>query len=604
MTKYDAVVLGGGFYGVKVALALHNLGLSVAIVEPHELLSQATTVNQARVHSGLHYPRFFQTALSAAKHYRRFIMDHASVIVPNRRHLYAIAKDSKTTPEEFEYVAGEIGAPIERVCTPKFFARNMVDQVYAVQEVSFDINKIRVMLREQLRMAGIRHYGGWGKIYDVTDTNVIVDVDIDGDVVSLDADYVFNCTYAQLDRIVNLRTQLKKEWTEVAICSAPIVLEDTDVTIMDGLYWSLMRYPPTGDHALTHVKHTPHFEWFGNGPAPYPAIMHVRKSNFEKMQADAARFIPDMQYAEYKRSLWTTRVVLAQNEEDDGRPILWEYAQESPRIISLLGSKFNSVYDAIDEINRGEWNRASAKTGVMRVGRRALVGNTGFVGSSLVAPGRFTDYSNSTTPLVPGHYDQIICTALKGTKWWANLHFEQDMEMLNRLRSMLEKVTTDEFILISTIDAHPRTAYSNYGYNRELFERWVKTQFPKVRIIRLPALFGKGLKKNILFDLLQWKKMGDRVPSLNPDSTYQWYPLARLWDDIQFYRDEDRTEVNVVTPPISVQWLLDELFPWASYLSGPKVTYDVQNTEGYVMFEEDVKAALRAFVEDECRSQS
>jgi hypothetical protein len=604
---YDAVVIGGGFYGVKIALALHNIGLNVVIVEPNGLLTGATTVNQARVHHGYHYPRFFATAASAAKHYRRFITDYAGVIVPNKQHLYAIAQGSKTTPEEFEGVCAEIGAPLAPISTPYFFNKWLVEKVYRVQEVSFDINKITAMLDTQLSAAGIPVIQARGEILGVQNEQIdLVLHHMSMETSYLQASYVFNCTYANLDTVVDLRTRLKKEWTEVAICSVPPILHDTDITIMDGLFWSLMKYPPSGEHALTHVKYTPHVEWFSGFPAPiYPRY----DSWFSKMQEDACRFVPLMEKANYIRSLWTTRVVLAQNEENDGRPILWEYAKESPRIISVLGSKFNSIYDAIAEIERGEWMRPAAKTGVMRIGRRALVGYTGFVGANLVSPGRFTDYSNTKQPLPPGHYEQIVCTALKGTKWWANVHPEEDYAMLGRLKEMLRHCTTDEFILISTIDALPyEVVQTSYGKHRRWFEEWVKKTYLNVRIIRLPALFGPGLKKNVLFDLLHAED--GRPLEINPASTYQWYNVEHLWNDIQMVRKYNVSDYNLVTPPIPMSWLLDNFFPNVPVTPGSLVTYDIGPYMGLsdeeVVLAYAVKDELEAFIRKEqaCLSQS
>ena len=40
-----------------------------------------------------------------------------------------------------------------------------------------------------------------------------------------------------------------------------------------------------------------------------------------------------------------------------------------------------------------------------------------------------------------------------------------------------------------------------YGRNRLQLERWVREDYPNALIVRLPALYGIGLKKNFLFDL-------------------------------------------------------------------------------------------------------
>lgn len=55
---YDAVIIGGGFFGCCLALYLRSVYDRILIIEEQpELLTRASRVNQARVHSGFHYPR-------------------------------------------------------------------------------------------------------------------------------------------------------------------------------------------------------------------------------------------------------------------------------------------------------------------------------------------------------------------------------------------------------------------------------------------------------------------------------------------------------------------------------------------------------------------
>ena len=49
----------------------------------------------------------------------------------------------------------------------------------------------------------------------------------------------------------------------------------------------------------------------------------------------------------------------------------------------------------------------------------------------------------------------------------------------------------------------------DYGRNRYYVEKFVNSHFANCTIIRLPSLFGKGLKKNFIYDLLHCPKIWD-----------------------------------------------------------------------------------------------
>jgi len=346
--RYDAVVLGAGLYGCKVALELRALGVNVVIIDPNPIMSQATTVNQNRIHQGYHYPRSAETARTASKNYMRFLIDHAQAVTGNARHLYCLAVGSKVGPEKYEQVLTEVDAPFKRVETPAYFTPGMIEQAYETHEKSFHIGRLRGLLNYQLKMARIDVVRATGSIYGVTSSHVLVAIPN----ALIAANYVFNCTYAALDTIVPIRTKLVKEHVEVPLFRIPSELGAEDLTIMDGPYFSIMDYPSEpGVSAVTHVHLGRHQIW--NPPDPEPEW--DRKSRYEDILEDIAQYIPKMKDARYLSSMLTTRVLLAETADDDGRPVLVEYAEASPRIISILGSKFNSVYEVIDFLRRGEW---------------------------------------------------------------------------------------------------------------------------------------------------------------------------------------------------------------------------------------------------------
>ena len=62
----DFIIIGGGFYGCCLALFLSSVSKKIILIEKeNELLSRSSKINQARVHSGFHYPRSAITAVKS-----------------------------------------------------------------------------------------------------------------------------------------------------------------------------------------------------------------------------------------------------------------------------------------------------------------------------------------------------------------------------------------------------------------------------------------------------------------------------------------------------------------------------------------------------------
>ena len=148
--------------------------------------------------------------------------------------------------------------------------------------------------------------------------------------------------------------------------------------------------------------------------------------------------------------------------------------------------------------------------------KKALIGYTGFVGGNLVRQMDFDDLYNSKniSQIENKSYDIIICAGVRAEKYLANKYPEQDLEQIQSLIDLLGTVGCAHFVLISTIDVYnnpsdvdedtkiDETTLHAYGKNRLYMEKWAAQKFAKHTIIRLPALFGTGLKKNFIYDCM------------------------------------------------------------------------------------------------------
>ncbi len=88
---YNALIIGGGFFGCSLGIKLKETLPNVLICEMNaDLLQRASYGNQARVHNGYHYPRSFITALRCRVNFPRFIQDYPECIDTSFDKYYAV----------------------------------------------------------------------------------------------------------------------------------------------------------------------------------------------------------------------------------------------------------------------------------------------------------------------------------------------------------------------------------------------------------------------------------------------------------------------------------------------------------------------------------
>ena len=154
--------------------------------------------------------------------------------------------------------------------------------------------------------------------------------------------------------------------------------------------------------------------------------------------------------------------------------------------------------------------RASASEGT------CLLGATGFVGSALLRQTPFDACFNSRNiGEVEGRsFSHVVCAAAPGSMLEANTAPTRDRALMHGLMERLSKIKAQRFTLISSIAVLSDFAGQHvestsdfqetlaYGRHRRELEAFVEDHFDDSLIVRLPALFGKGLRKNFIFDLL------------------------------------------------------------------------------------------------------
>ncbi len=353
---YKAAIIGGGFYGLCLALYLNKSGMSVTIIEKESsLMQRASLRNQARIHMGYHYPRNILTAYRSRVNYPLFWRDFEKSCVSDFQILYGIARNnSKITSSEYYNLFKQMGLNIE-ICHSEqreLFNLELIDKIYRVTEYVFDATTIKTSLENKINHTPIRILLN-NTVHNIFFSSSFIINNPHNETLT-EADCVFNCAYSQINIIREQSTlntlPIKNELTEMALIQMPPPLNQLGITIMDGPFFSCMPYPSSGSHTLSHVRYTPHTHWTdSNTTRQMETLLNTNSitSNYSYMLNDSARFLPLIKNSTYLRSLYEIKSTLLQNEFDDGRPILFHEEPKIPGFFTILGGKIDNIYDLL-----------------------------------------------------------------------------------------------------------------------------------------------------------------------------------------------------------------------------------------------------------------
>jgi len=226
--------------------------------------------------------------------------------------------------------------------------------------------------------------------------------------------------------------------------------------------------------------------------------------------------------------------------------------------------------------------------------KTALIGHTGFVGSNIAHQVQFNElYNSQNIEQIKGReYDLVVCAGARAEKWKANREPEQDLLNIQKLTDCLKTVRSRHFVLASTVDVYlsPQNVdeetpiltpnLSAYGLHRYKLERFAREYFPSLTIIRLPGLFGKGLKKNFIFDMLH----NNALHLTDADSRFQFYGLDNVWNDIEKVMKNKIELINFATQPVSAREVAEGCFGVEFFNKTPTgaVFYDMRTRYAHV----------------------
>lgn len=361
-TEFDAIVIGAGFFGLRIAQHLREHGLAKVLVLEAEAepMTRASYGNQARVHNGYHYPRSILTGFRSRVSSEQFIAEYAPAISKDFEHIYAISTNlSKTNAKQFEIYCDRIGANLHKspVEVERQFSDRNIEKSWVAEEFAFDSHKLRTLVLEKIDILGgiqilfqtqaLRiHQGVSGLTLQA------------GGGQNFESPLVISSIYSAINKFHEASglplLPLQHELTELSLVSVPKFWTRRGLTVMDGPFFSFMPFPSTGLHSLSHVRYTPLIRWEEkNGQTSRKqklAQINKLPSTFPEMKKDLCRYVHDMEGLEYVTSIREVKTVLARNDLSDSRPILVRDDFGLEGYITVLGSKIDNVNDVLDEL--------------------------------------------------------------------------------------------------------------------------------------------------------------------------------------------------------------------------------------------------------------
>ena len=256
--------------------------------------------------------------------------------------------------------------------------------------------------------------------------------------------------------------------------------------------------------------------------------------------------------------------------------------------------------------------------------KTALIGYTGFVGSNIAAVHDFTDCYNTTniSDIRGRSYDLVVSAATRADSHRINQNGHADLAEIDDYIGVLSRVHAAQLVLISTVCIYPggtspdestplsADGLTPYGANRLHMEQSLSERFNTLPL-RLPQLYGIGLKKGIVYDLLN----DYRIEFIRPEGRFQYYDLRRLWSDTERALQAGLRALNIATPPLTSARvaaecfgidIADQVVSGEESLFGQMYTRDMRTIHAdlfdgppsYIVDEVAELDALRAFVRE------
>lgn len=225
-------IIGGGWVGCHLTKLLLSHNIEVTLFEKNShLLSEASYVNQCRLHLGFHYPRSGATISEQIVNYSRFIEEYPTMNYQIDKNIYAIASnESYIDFDSFVRILISYELKFTKINYKEFSLRN-VDGALSCEERVIDNVKaseyFRKILNSNLKLNTLIDH------FKISSNKVVIE--------NQEYDFLINATQ-NISWPCNT-DEFKYEVCMMALYQSNNSINNTAITIMDGPFVSLYPSP-------------------------------------------------------------------------------------------------------------------------------------------------------------------------------------------------------------------------------------------------------------------------------------------------------------------------------------------------------------------------
>lgn len=331
-------IIGAGWYGCHLASALTLHGHEITLYEAgDDVLQRASSLNQARLHAGYHYPRSYATRSETVECFKRFIRTYPHFTMPIEHNVYAISnRYSVMDFITYTQIMRNLGLQFYEV-DPQPFGLQNVEGVLSTEERGLNFDEARRHFHKTL---GTKLRLGH-KVKSVLETDRGVHID------GQHYDVAINATWCGLEAGPVAVPGLFFEPTTLFYYEAKEPFYGA-VTTMDGACFSV--YPYHGNiYTLSHVAYTPRgqFASFAEADAVNNGLTEsdldaIRAKMVEDVLYEFPSFLDRFMYVGVQKSVKTKYTNACASRKT--------YVMRQGRVLNILSGKIDTIFIAEDII--------------------------------------------------------------------------------------------------------------------------------------------------------------------------------------------------------------------------------------------------------------